>query len=61
MSIATATATALLGSLSKGKRPGSRGWLRAHLLLATLTLVQHVFPQGQKGEPGEMVSGPGGR
>lgn len=49
---------ALLGALSKGECPGlslgeDRNWT------ATLILIPHVFPQGQKGEPGEMVSGPG--
>lgn len=55
--MSTATATALLSALPEGRCPGLRGWRGPHLWLATLTLVRCVFPQGQKGEPGEIVSG----
>lgn len=59
--MSTATATALPSALPEGRCQVLRGRARrATLWLATLTLVPCVFPQGQKGEPGEIVSGLGG-
>lgn len=50
------TATALHSAMSEGQCPGLRWGRGPCLSLATLTLVRRVFPQGQKGESGEMVS-----